>query len=186
LLREEAAGRLAPEPVVLPSLPNGSSVFAARVADFFALVRGLRLAAGDDRPVPFAAGWVAAKLGVPKKTAHRALCRLADAGVLVQVGALPGRSGRRGTHLWLAGDPVKDEPVGVEAAMARTADEPRTHAVDEALVVGAEVAVANGPAGAALRRADEVGGRQRHAGDGTSSGGATVPQPKRGGWEPRR
>jgi len=71
-----------------------------RVAVFFALVAGLRLEAGDDRPVPFGCEWVGRHLGgVPKLTVWRARKRLVELGVLEHVGALPGR-GKRGTDLF--------------------------------------------------------------------------------------
>ena len=144
LLRQYAAGRLALPPVELPALPHNASPTMRRVAAFFVVVRGLRLYAGDDRPVPFACGWVGEKIGLPKKTAWRAVWALCEAGVLIEEGALPGR-GKRGTKLYAPG-PVKSEPVGIErrAEIAWKAGEPERHVIDEPLVVGAVVAVRDG------------------------------------------
>jgi hypothetical protein len=100
LLKLHAKAPLVSRPLVsLPPLPEGSSDAMRRVADLYALVRGVREWAGDDRPVPFACGWVAEKTGLPKPTVHRALRLLVDAEVLDLVGAMPGR-GARGTHLY--------------------------------------------------------------------------------------
>jgi hypothetical protein len=72
------------------------------VAEFYVLVRGLRLAVGDDRAVPFATAWVGWHLDWSKITVWRALRRLVEAGVLLEPVALPGR-GKRGTHSYLPG-----------------------------------------------------------------------------------
>jgi hypothetical protein len=108
------------------------------VADFFVLVRGVRLWAGDDREVPFACGWVARKLGLSKVTVWRALEQLSASGVLVEAGHLSGR-GKRGTRLWAAG-PLPGAPVGVEgrAEVVDDAAEPEAELLDEALVGGGE------------------------------------------------
>ena len=102
LLAEHAAGRIQPLPVDLPLLPDHLSPVAEEVARFYACVRGLRLWAGDDRPVPLACGWLAAKLDIPKKTAWRARKALVDAGVLEPADPLPGR-GKRGTAVYSPG-----------------------------------------------------------------------------------
>jgi hypothetical protein len=117
LLAEHYAGRLEPVPVPLPPLPPSHSPIVPRVRDFYTLVRGLRLRVDDDRPVPFACGWVADKLGVPKITAWRALRTLTEAGVLVSKGQLPGRGGR-GTELFEPG------PGGTEINPQATAPVP--------------------------------------------------------------
>jgi hypothetical protein len=128
--------RVEPVPVELPPLPDSATPSMRKVADFYVLVRGVRLWAGDDRDVPFACGWVAQKVGLTKVTVWRALEQLAAAGVLVRTGALPGR-GKRGTHLWTPGvlpgstvtvedgAEVVDDRVEVEAELR-----------DEALVGG--------------------------------------------------
>jgi hypothetical protein len=88
-------------------VPEGSSDAMRTVAEFYALVRAVRVWAGDDRPVPFACGWVGEKTGIPKRTVARALHQLRDAGALELVGAMPGR-GARGTHLYEPGGHLDD------------------------------------------------------------------------------
>jgi hypothetical protein len=75
------------------------------VAEFFRVVRGLRLRVDRDEPVPFASGWVAEEVRYPKLTVWRALRVLVEAKVLVRPPerSLPGRNGRRGTDLFLPG-----------------------------------------------------------------------------------
>ena len=115
LLTAHTEGRgLAPLPVELPSLPQSRSEAMPRVAEFFVLVYGLRLAAGDERPVPFACGWIAQKLGLEKQTAYRLRCQLVEAGVIVKAETMPGRQGsdgqiRRGTDCYLPGVLPADE-----------------------------------------------------------------------------
>ena len=104
LLQEHQAGRRQPEKVSLPpTAPLSPKVQA--VADFYALVRGLRLgsAVPDTRPVPFGCEWVGGHLGMSKVTVSRALRTLEAAGVLKRVGHLPGRD-KPGVHTWLPGD----------------------------------------------------------------------------------
>jgi hypothetical protein len=103
LLRDHAAGRISPVEVALPALPAGSWPAAEAVREDFALVRGLRLWAGDDRPVPYACEWAAARLERHKTTVWRALGQLVGAGVLLQCGELPPRGGGYGTRLYLPG-----------------------------------------------------------------------------------
>jgi hypothetical protein len=90
------------------------------VAEFYCLVRGLRLYAGDDRPVVFGADWVARKLGLPKMTAWRAIRRLRDAGWFVCAETLPGYRGRSlqgKTFAYLPGVlPAGAEPLEVPLA----------------------------------------------------------------------
>jgi HK97 family phage portal protein len=69
---------------------------AVRVAEFFQVVAGLRLWAGDDRPVPFGCDWVASRLDMSAMTVWRAREALVAAGVIQHAGALPGR-GKLGT-----------------------------------------------------------------------------------------
>ena len=104
LLAEHKAGRRQPVAVTLPvTAPLPPKVQA--VADFYARVRGLRLATAnpDTRPVPFGCAWVGRHLDMPKATVWRALQTLEAEGVLKQVGNLPGRD-KQGVHLWLPGD----------------------------------------------------------------------------------
>jgi hypothetical protein len=93
------AGGIEPVPVWLPPLPEGAPPGVRCVYEFYELVYGLRSWAADDRPVPFACGWVAKKLGIPKTTAWRALKVLVGAGVLEHAGQMPAR-GKRGTDLY--------------------------------------------------------------------------------------
>jgi hypothetical protein len=103
LLRLHADGAFEPVRVELPELPEDATAPMRRVAEFFGVVRGLRLAAGDDREVPFAGRWVAGKVGLPHRTVARALGELTAAGVLVASGRMPGR-GSRGTLLFAPGE----------------------------------------------------------------------------------
>jgi hypothetical protein len=102
LLALHAKDELALASAGLPDLPPTATAAMRQVAEFYALVRALRMWAGDDRPVPFACGWVGQKTGIPKRTVARALRQLVDAEVLELVGAMPGR-GARGTHLYEPG-----------------------------------------------------------------------------------
>jgi hypothetical protein len=88
--------------VALPALPANSTDAMRKVAEFFAKVRGLRLWAGDDRPVVFSHRFIATHTGLHFRTAGRALCRLKAAGVLEFAGEMPPR-GARGTHTYLPG-----------------------------------------------------------------------------------
>lgn len=109
LVRLHREGRFEPKAVELPDLPADATDSMRVVAADFALVRGLRLAAGDDRAVPYAVRWVAARVGLPYRTVARSLKRLEEAGVLVRADAMPGR-GSRGTQLW-APAPVRGADV---------------------------------------------------------------------------
>lgn len=99
LLKLYRAGRLRPVAVQL-AVPDQALPVERRVAQFFGLVHGLRLAAGDDRPVPFACRWVGAQLSLPRQTVSRTLHSLVDDGVLRKCPPLPGRQ-RRGTATFL-------------------------------------------------------------------------------------
>lgn len=105
LLHED--GKFDPLPVVLPELPSTATMPMRKVAEFYVLVQGLRLAAGDEREVPFAVRWVGGHLGLPHRTVARALSALAHHGVLDSAGAMPGREGRRGTGVWTPGGSVE-------------------------------------------------------------------------------
>jgi hypothetical protein len=139
LLRAVVERRLVPVPVELPALPEWATPAMRDVAGFFELVRGVRIWAGDGRDVPFACGWVAEKLGRPKKTVHRALRQLEACGVLEKAGSLPGR-GKRGTQLWAPGV-LPAAPVRVERRAGGVGDsrEPELHLADEPHVGGAVV-----------------------------------------------
>jgi hypothetical protein len=156
LLRLAAEGRLEPVSVEL-RLPRDADPAMGVVAGFFVRVRGVRLWKGDRRSVPFASGWVARHLGLPKRTVHEALRRLAAAGVLVHVDTLPGGGGKRGTWLW-APAPLQEGAVPVEAGagVVWEVGEPEAEVVDVPLVGGAERAVVHGSARAAGHRAGAV------------------------------
>lgn len=104
-LRQHAEGVIEPTAVTLPPLPDVAPKSMRRVAEFFALVYGLRLEGGEERPAPFACGWVASKLGEPEvtpMTVHRALRKLVEWGVLVRGPDMEGR-GKLGAHTYLPG-----------------------------------------------------------------------------------
>lgn len=140
LLAEHAAKRIAPMPVELPQLPPSAPPVVRRVADFYVLVRGLRLAWVDDRPVLFACGWVGEKLSLPKTAVWRALNYLCDEGVLVRADPMPGRNGRRGTALFLPGVTVA-ALSDVPPPGAGTVEADRTEGVDQREEAGQDVAV---------------------------------------------
>jgi hypothetical protein len=106
-LRQHKAGELspllAPLEVVLPDLPAHASSAMRAVRDDFRVVRGIRLAACDERPVPYGAGWVAARLGVCKGTVVTVRKALVGAGVLRYMGDLDARGKGNGTKTYLPG-----------------------------------------------------------------------------------
>lgn len=106
-LRQYADGtlpeRLHPLAVCLPPLPSDAPPAMRAVYDDFRLVRGLLLALCDDRPVPYGAGWVAARVGLGKGTVSRARERLVREGILEFVGELPARAKPNGTKTYLPG-----------------------------------------------------------------------------------
>lgn len=133
LLAEYDARLVEPVRVDLPPLPDSATGPMRDVAWFYALVRGLRLWAGDDRPVPFGCEWVAGKVDLPTMTVWRAIKQLADCGVLVLAGALPGRD-KRGTFLYAPGA-LPPGALGVEP------DDAAGRAFELRQEVGEEVAV---------------------------------------------
>ena len=141
-----AAGKPEPLPVDLPPLPDWATPAMRDVAQFYVLVRGLRLAAGQEADVPFGLEWVSRKVAWPKASVSRALQQLVAAGVLERTGALHPRKFGRGTALYAPGL-LPSPAIGVEgrAELARVAPEPEAHLRDEPLV----------------RRADDVGIRTR-------------------------
>ena len=103
LRRLFAAGQIEPVRVDFPPVPADLSPVARAVLADFALIRGLRLWAGDVRPVPYGRMWVAARLETPASTVRRALRELEAAGLIEFAEELPGRGGRRGTRCYLPG-----------------------------------------------------------------------------------
>lgn len=83
LLELHGDGRLQPEPVDLPPLPPNATPTMRAVADFYALVLGLRRDVGLPDATPFAVDWVAAKLDRPGRSVSRALLALDEAQVIV-------------------------------------------------------------------------------------------------------
>jgi len=127
LLADHEAGRLPLAEVRLGELPANATADMRRVADDMRTLMGLRLAAGEDRPLPYATTWAAERLGWGSnhRRASRAIHGLCDAGVVCFAGSLPGR-GKRGTKTYApplavtaAGvDAVEGEAVGVEPVSA--------------------------------------------------------------------
>jgi hypothetical protein len=108
LLREHAAGRLAPLPVCLGDMPPTASPTMKRVAGDIALCLGLRWAVDDHRPLPYAAAFCATRNGLrDKRHASRVLRKLTRAGVIYAAGKMP----RTGTRLFEA-------PLGAAAVTA--------------------------------------------------------------------
>lgn len=175
LLADHARGALRPVPVQLPDdLPSA----CAKVAEFVALVVGLRLSCGDDRPAPLGREWVADHVGLSPATTERALHYLDRRGWLTREGNMPARRpGRRGTALYgiagytapggSDGMPVaglEPGPVAVEAQEVGApgpAVEPADEVIDEPRVGDA---VRRGAAGTldgvpAVQGSAEAGGR---------------------------
>jgi hypothetical protein len=141
LLRRAAEGELEPVRVELPPLPHWATQSMRRVAAFYELVRGVRLAEGDDRDVLFGGEWVAEHLALHPTTVWRAITRLVACGALVRTGELPAR-GKRRPGLYAPGLLLPAATVGVEAGAEIVPDpgEPQPHLRDESLMPGAELA----------------------------------------------
>jgi hypothetical protein len=102
LLQEWRAGRVEPLPVRLPNADLDAK--AQAVADFYAVVRGLRLPVDHlPDPVLFGCGWVAGHLGMPKMTVWRALRTLEATGVLTRAESLYSGKGHQ-TDTYMPGD----------------------------------------------------------------------------------
>jgi hypothetical protein len=109
LLRAHRAGDLQPKSVKLPALPPSATPSMRTVAEFYRLVRGLRLLDDDERPVPFGCEWVGSHTGVSKVAVWKSLRELVACGVLKRAGKMPPRRGmrdpgKRPVHLYLPGD----------------------------------------------------------------------------------
>lgn len=95
------AGKLQPVPIQLGELPPHAGPVMRHIAEHLRLRMGLRLAVGDDRPLPYALSEaVNAGLATDKAAASRALAALVRARVIDHVGALQGRRGLDGTKLY--------------------------------------------------------------------------------------
>jgi hypothetical protein len=101
LLRLHAVGEI--EPVPVGFLPAIIAPVARVVLADFSIVYGLRLWAGDKRPVPYGAAWVAQRIGRPQTTVWRGIQGLVATGVLTFAGELPLRGKGNGTKTYLPG-----------------------------------------------------------------------------------
>jgi hypothetical protein len=94
------AHRLEPERVELGEMPSDATRPMVVIAEHMRVLMGLRLKAGEDRPLPYACS-MAADIGIDDKAvAWRALRRLVKAGVVDYVGNMPPRGFREGTRLY--------------------------------------------------------------------------------------
>ena len=105
-----AAGDLEPVDVCLGPVPASAGPVMCAVAEHMRLRMGLRLAVGDDRPLPYATSEaVKAGLAKDKATASNAINALVRAGVLAHLGQLPPlRPGLDGTKLYAPPPEPKD------------------------------------------------------------------------------
>jgi hypothetical protein len=103
LLGLAAAGEIEPVEVAFRQLPDDAPPVVRRVVEDFALVYGVRLWAGDRRPVAYGVEWVARRLGLPRTTVRRALRELVDGGILTFQGELEARDKGNGTKTYLPG-----------------------------------------------------------------------------------
>jgi hypothetical protein len=166
LIEENAQGLLDALMVVLRPLPTDAPPLAHRVVEDFELVRGLRLAVGEARPVPYAARWVAKRIRAGETSTWRVIAYLSseEVGVLQRAEdpTFRARRGKRRTHLYLPADlvPVETAPVLVEGAD----DEPQHEDVDVRAVQPAEVAIHRVPGGrsASVSGADSGFGELTH------------------------
>jgi hypothetical protein len=110
LLLEYAAGRWAGVRVVLPPLPVSATPAMCGVAEFFALVLGMRRSVGLPEEVPCAVRWVGRHVGLPRASVSRALAALVAHGVLVRAEPLKALRYPRGTQCYRAGDFVATQP----------------------------------------------------------------------------
>jgi hypothetical protein len=114
LLRDHTRGQLQPLPVELGPLPavgervtdfKGRDVVVTAamhtVADDIGLLLGLRLAANEERPVPYSTRFCAERCGFnDHRQASRVLRALERVGVVVCVGSLDARGKPDGTKLY--------------------------------------------------------------------------------------
>jgi hypothetical protein len=103
LLRDHDAGLLKPVDVELGELPAGASKAMRDVAADVRLLLGLRLAADEDRPLPYSTRFCAQRCGLRNhREASRVLHQLVQAGVLERAGELKPRGQPFGTKLYRA------------------------------------------------------------------------------------
>jgi hypothetical protein len=101
LLLLHARGEI--EPVQVEFLPAIIAPVARVVLADFAVIYGLRLWAGDKRPVPYGSEWVARRIERSRATVRRGLHGLVATGVLTFAGELPARGKGNGTRTYLPG-----------------------------------------------------------------------------------
>lgn len=101
-LDEYRRGNLTPVDVELGEMPDRAGAVMVAVAEHMRLLMGLRLALGEDRPLPYAASMpVRAGIADDKGTASKTIRALAQCGVVEHVGSLPPlRPGIDGTKLY--------------------------------------------------------------------------------------
>jgi hypothetical protein len=113
--------------VELGRLPERTSPDMRRLADDMVLLMGLRLAAGEDRPLPYSTRFAAERMGWRSnhRRANRAILRLCEAGVIFCTGSLPPRGQPYGTKtyappLGVGASVVEGEAVVIEASASAT------------------------------------------------------------------
>ena len=158
LLADWREGRLDPEPVELGELPEDATADMRRVAEDMRLLMGLRLAAGEDRPLPYSTRFAAERMrwGENRKRAQRAIDRLCEASVIEYSGSLPPSGQPYGTRTYSApllasAGAVERESVEVEPVVPF---EPEHELTDDGVVGGTVLA------GAAATRASHPGTEQ--------------------------
>jgi hypothetical protein len=101
LLRAHEDGRLTPEPVGVGEMPPHAGRVMKSLSERMEFLVGLRLAVGDERPLPYAVSMAAEDAGVDIGTASKALNALVRAEVWDHVGSLPPtKPGLDGTKLY--------------------------------------------------------------------------------------
>ncbi len=102
MLAAHDADELQPEAVELGPMPPGSGRLMRAVVADMRLCMGLRLAVGDERPLPYSASFAVRRGVAPDKpAASKLLGRLVRSGVFAHVGNLPPRRpGIDGTKLY--------------------------------------------------------------------------------------
>ena len=166
LLADWRAGRRVPVWVPLGPIPDDAPPEDRDIAEDMRVRMGLMLAVHDYGPLMYARSEAVAAGHVHHKMqARRAIQRLVAAGVIVEAGSLPPRSGYPdGTRLYraptvaAAGDVFPPQSVPVEADLRRAVDQ-RQEVRDDAAV---RRAVAEDPG-----ELEEGGGRLGAAGDDT-------------------
>lgn len=110
LIADHEAGKLTPIEVRLGELPASVTGDMRRIAHDLRTLMGLRLAVGEDRPVPYASRWAAERMGwKDHRRAARALRRLCKAGVVRYAGSMPARGKGDGTRTYAS------PPLAVDA-----------------------------------------------------------------------